>query len=98
VRAVAFSQTVTQAHDEAQARDAAFHILNLFDIPQGVVCGLAQDGQVHCDYTQWTSAVDLRNRRYYFHTYGDRQVRGVDVMALDCNAKEPKVVMRMEGQ
>lgn len=97
VRAVAFSQTVTQLKDEDQARDTAFHILNLFDIPVGVVCS-QQEGQIHCDYTQWTSAVDLRNKKYYFHTYGNRNVQMVDLMKQDLESNKPAVVMNMDGQ
>ena len=43
------------------------------------------------DTTQWTSASDLKNRRYYFHTYSDRTVRMIDLNELDLNAKETKL-------
>jgi len=95
VRAVFLSQCVTQLKDEEETRATAFHILGLFDIPVGVVC-MEQNGQMYCDYTQWTSAVDLRNKRYYFHTYADRTIRMVDLMKCNFDEKEPKIVMRMD--
>ena len=77
--------------DEVQARQTAFHILNLFNIPQGVV-RTPEDGQMWYDYTQWTSVSDLRNKRYFVHTYDNRQVRMIDLMNMDLNAKEPVII------
>ena len=40
----------------------AFHILNQFDIPKGAVREIA-GGHEHMEYTLWTGAADLTNRR-----------------------------------
>jgi penicillin V acylase-like amidase (Ntn superfamily) len=48
------------------------------------------NGKVFYDVTQWTSAVDLNQRCYYFHTQGNRAIRMVDLNKLDLNAKELK--------
>jgi len=91
VRATAFSQSVVQLKDEADARDTVFHVLDLFNIPIGVVREMA-DGEVHYDYIEWTSASDLMNKRYYFHTYNNRQIHQVDLMSMDLDAKEPVII------
>jgi len=94
VRAVAFSQSVKIGVHEGDALSAAFHLLNLFNIPIGVVRH-REKGKEFYDYTQWTSASDLRNKRYYFHTYESPQIQSVDLMNFDLDAHEP-VFISME--
>jgi len=91
VRAVAFSQSIPTADDETDAVAAAFHVLNLFDIPIGIVREKVQDALVF-DCTQWTSASDLKNKRFYMHTYHDRQVQAFNLMDMDLEASQ---VMRI---
>ncbi len=87
VRAVAYSQSAQIAKTEKEAIDTAFHILNLFDIPKGVI----KDGSTGAhvtDFTQWTSLSDTKNKRFYFHTYGNRQVNMIDLLKLNLTAKD----------
>ena len=78
VRAVAFSQSAIPSDTAEQAVLQAFHILNNFDIPYGAVRDM-QGGQMHAEYTTWTSASDLKNLRWYFKTYGDQSIHSVDL-------------------
>lgn len=94
VRAVAYSQSVIDIKNEEDARNNAFHILNLFDIPRGSVRQM-ENGQVAYDYTQWTSASDLRNKKYYYRTYEDQQIRGVDLMQLQIDGSQV-IIMPMK--
>lgn len=87
VRAAAFSATALQPETELDAIHTAFHILNLFDIPKGTVRDQEQ-GRISCEYTQWTSATDLKNKRYYFHTYASRIPAVIDLLRMDLDAKE----------
>lgn len=91
VRAVAFCLTVLTTKTEYETINAAFHLLNLFNIPIGVVRE-KENNHIHYDYTQWTSAIDLRNKRYYFHTYENRQLHIVDFMKMDLNAQAPLII------
>jgi choloylglycine hydrolase len=34
---------------------------------------------MHAESTTWTSASDLKNLRWYFKTYGDQSIHGVDL-------------------
>lgn len=96
VRAVAFSQTAQQGKTEQESIDTAFHILNLFDIPKGVIRDGGKDNYV-TDYTQWTSLSDTKNKRFYFHTYDNRQIKMVDLGKMDLNAREV-VILPMESK
>ena len=91
VRATIFMQTLVNIKTEGNALDAAFHILNLFDIPFGSVIE-KNNGTANYELTQWTTASDLKNRRYYWHTHENRQIQMVDLMRMDMNVKSPIVI------
>lgn len=82
VRAVAFTRSAVPVETALQGVRQAFHILNQFDIPKGAARE-GQGAQQTSDYTQWTTAADLKNMRYYFHTYENRKIRMVDLKAFD---------------
>jgi choloylglycine hydrolase len=91
VRAVAFSQSAIPVKTAREAVLQAFHILNQFDIPRGAVRDV-EHGQVHDEYTLWTSAADMANHRYYFHTFANRRIRMIDLAEVDLDAAEIKTV------
>jgi choloylglycine hydrolase len=88
VRAVAFSQNALPGKTALETVGEAFHVLDSFDIPKGVVRP-ADGNQADFEYTQWTSASDLKNRRYYFHTYDNRRVRAVDLTRFNLDSDRP---------
>ncbi len=91
VRAVALSQSAAPVDTGVQAVREAFHILNSFDIPRGAVRpDVAADQPYDC--TQWTSACDLQALTYYFHTYGNRRVRCVELAKFDANSPRPVTI------
>lgn len=94
VRAVAYSQAANAGKNADEARDVAFHILNLFDIPRGVItdADAAKSTQVFEDYTQWTVVSDLKNKRYYWHTYNNSQKYCVDLFTADVDASKLKIL------
>ncbi|MEG3438986.1 choloylglycine hydrolase family protein [Pannus brasiliensis CCIBt3594] len=87
VRAVAFSRSILPELLET-GRDAvlqAFHILNNFDIPKGVARE-PHGEKVEADYTIWTSVNDLKEKRFFFRTYNNSQIRVVNLMEAEINA------------
>ncbi len=98
VRAVAFSQSVFPSQTGHDAILEAFHILNQFDIPKGSTRDRQKDehGNIQADYTLWTSASDLKAKRYYFRTYENSQIRMVDLMKMNLDAHDI-VKMSMAG-
>jgi choloylglycine hydrolase len=97
VRAVAFSQSAIQSDTASQAVLQAFHILNNFDIPYGAVRD-TQGGQVHAEFTTWTSASDLKNLRWYFRTFGDQSIRSVDLAKAMAAAKGQIKQIKMDSK
>ena len=69
--------------------------MNQFDIPKGSVRD-NDTGKIVSDSTQWTSAADLKNRRYFFHTYNDRSVRMIDLNELDLNTQNIKSIKDLQ--
>ena len=96
VRAALFQTGVDKGATSEDEVFQAFHILNNFDIPKGSIRETDADGQVHQDYTQWTTASDLENQRFYFRTYDSSSIRYVDLTAQDLDAADVKTI-KMEG-
>ncbi len=98
VRAVAFSQSVFKPKTGEDAIIEAFHVLNQFDIPKGAAREHEKDehGNILADYTIWTSASDLKAKRFYFRTYDSSQIRMVDLMKMNLDAKD-SVTISMKG-
>ncbi len=94
VRAAAFSQSLYPSDTGYAAVLQAFHLLNNFDIPHGAARTLERDakGNPMADYTLWTSANDLKAKRFYFRTFENSQIRMVDLMSMDLNAKDIKSI------
>jgi choloylglycine hydrolase len=90
VRASIYSAAVLPSGTGNEAVQQAFHILNQFDIPKGVARDHEKDehGNIIADYTIWTSANDLKTRRFFIRTYDNSQIRSIDLMTQDLNAKQ----------
>lgn len=73
VRAALFTQSMPTAENRAEAIKQTFHILNLFNIPVGIVAD-ATAQKTHYDYTQWTTAADLADATYYWNTYENSSI------------------------
>jgi choloylglycine hydrolase len=87
VRAVAFSSTALPSPTAQDAVLTAFHLLNNFDIPKGSVRSI-DNGKVATEYTEWTSASDMTHRRFYVRTFQDSNIRMVDLMRSNLDAKD----------
>jgi choloylglycine hydrolase len=98
VRAVAFSQSVLPSKTGEEAILEAFHVLNQFDIPKGAARDEQKDehGNVVADYTIWTSANDLKAKRFYFRTYENSQIRMIDLMKMNLDTRDI-VTISMKG-
>lgn len=77
VRAAMFSQNATPNKTAEDAVFATFHILNQFDLPKGSI--VYDNPSLPPEVTQWTSANDLENLRYYVRTRQDQALRMVDL-------------------
>lgn len=91
VRATFLSQSIEQPETADAARDALFHLLNLFDIPKGAIREQSEE-TTYFERTQWTSVADLANFRYYWHTYENRQKYGIDFSSIENNGSKPIII------
>jgi len=79
VRMVYFTQGAATSPNAEQAAFNLFHILNNFDIPYGVTQPPKGTSETNADFTTWTSVADLRNLTYSWRTYGDPQIKTLNL-------------------
>ena len=92
LRATALAFASAPVATAPEGANLAFHILNAVDIPIGAVAEKvpAKDGgkpTLIYEQTQWVTVYDLKNRVAYFRTYGNLNIRKVDIGKIDFNAK-----------
>ena len=61
---------------------SCFHLLNNFDIPIGIEHPEGECPDIP-SATQWTSAIDLTNRRVYYKTAYNNTIRCIDLAGID---------------
>jgi choloylglycine hydrolase len=93
LRATALTYSAPPAATALDGANLAFHILNAVDIPIGAVAeksGPMKDGKQPLAYeqTQWVTVYDLKNKMAYFRTYGNLNIRKVELskVRFDGNA------------
>ena len=97
IRALFMSVNSAKCTSADEAVFRAFHILNNFDIPEGTVIEKFNNKWVP-ETTQWTSATDFINLRFYFHLHDNRQVRMIDLKELNFNSTKLKVYQLPEKE
>lgn len=86
VRAAALRNSVRPLENGYKASMEAFRILNNFDIPSGAVMTkeeLPKDSTLGS--TQWTTAMDTKNLKYYYKTMFNSRIRAIDFSTIDFN-------------
>ena len=98
VRAAAFTASVRPLPTAEDAVFEAFRLLDNFNIPVGATAAPNQIAQDIESATQITTASDLKNRVLYFHTMSDRQIRRLDLKAIDFSAKDLRIIYEGAGR
>lgn len=83
VRAAFYVHTAADAATSTDAVFEAFQILNNFDIPIGTEFSNREEIPNMMSATQWTSAIDLKNTKFYYRTEWDSRVRCIDLKKID---------------
>jgi choloylglycine hydrolase len=78
VRMVALTQAALPVKGAAPGLNLAMTIINNMDIPKGAVLDQGEKGMMY-DVTQWAVAADLAAKKYYFHSYSNKNWRYVDL-------------------
>ncbi len=93
VRMVFFSQSLAQQPDSPSAVSAIFHLLNNFDIPFGAARPPAGTAEGDADFTTWAAVSDTKEGKYYWRTFGDQNIRHIDLSkALAATGKAPSKI------
>jgi choloylglycine hydrolase len=92
VRAAAFTASCRPLETSVDAVFESFRILDNFNIPLG-----AQVPKDHLptdivSATQVTSSSDLKNKVYYYHTMWNRQIRKIDLGAIDFATVKEQII------
>lgn len=86
VRSALYSQWALVQKTAAEAVQLGFHILNTFDIFEGIVRNPQKDPSDNApeyETTQWVIAHDKSNLQVYFRDYGSLQIQMVDLKKID---------------
>lgn len=88
IMAVASAHLAIQPKNAAEALTQAQHIMNRVDIPRGMVRDYSKStkGTVAGDYTLWTVFRDHANLVYYWKTYDQPNLQGIDLTKVDFDA------------
>jgi len=81
IRAFAYTHSSLPFEDVDAAVNQASRILNNFDYPKGFE-RIGTPNEYSLGYTQWSTIGDIKNRRYYWWTEWNRQMRMVDLSRL----------------
>lgn len=82
VRVAFYRATAPQLATASETVFQCFHILNNFDIPIGIEHPKGKAPDIP-SATQWTTAVDLTNRRIYYKTAYNNTIRCIDLKPID---------------
>jgi choloylglycine hydrolase len=97
VRAVAFSKTARKTEGGYDTVRESFRILDNFNVPaaaaEGTDHGATADDKL-VSATQFTTAADMKNRVFYYHTQFSRRVRMVDLKKIDFGNIGDKIISR----
>ena len=85
IRAFFYTQTSVPLEDVNAAVNQASRILDNFDYPKGFERTGTPD-KYALGYTQWSTIGDIKNKRYYWWTEWNRQMRMVDLDKLNFGA------------
>jgi len=86
VRMVALVHSSLPVTGAEEGLNLAMTIINNIDIPIGSVRDMSGKEPVY-DQTQWAVVADLAGKRFYFHTYANKDWRMIDVTKALANAK-----------
>lgn len=99
LRAFFFSQYAQQYARQVPKVDAAWNMINMFDIPPGsamvdteeqTAAKLKAGQDPEYDYTTHTAVADTQNLIYYFRPYGSVNISRVDMKTQDLDGKDIK--------
>ena len=93
VRAALFSRWAQMQKCGIDAVKMGFHILNTFDVFDGIIRTQTKSGVQSSDITQWIIVHDRTNLKTYFRDYDTQRIQMVDFANLDFNKRGMRVIV-----
>jgi choloylglycine hydrolase len=98
VRMAFFLQNAQPQESSDQAVATMFHFLNTFDIPPGSAMPPAGVAEKYPDFTTWTTVADLAKKQYHWKTFGNQNIRVIDLAQALAAAGDKMVTVEMGPQ
>lgn len=98
LRMVFYTQNVPPLPNSDAAVSTLFHVLNNFDIPFGSSEPPPGTAETDPEITTWTSVSDLRKLQFHWKTYGQQNVRVVDLREALTEAGDKMLTREMGPQ
>ncbi|MDK9764703.1 choloylglycine hydrolase family protein [Vibrio sp. D420a] len=95
VRAVAFSQNARPTETSSETVYELFRILDGFNLGAGAAEGSGlgnADTESLRSATLWTTASDMQNKVFYYHTQHNRRVRSISLASIDFSTMGPSIL------
>lgn len=92
IRAAAFTASCRPLATSTDAVYESFRILDNFNIPLGAQVPREKLPDDIVSATQITTSSDLKNKVFYYHTMWNRQVRKIDLQAIDFSKVNEQVI------
>ncbi len=92
VRAIAFTASVRPLAKAEDAVFESFRLLDNFNISVGVTGGSKAIATDISSATQITTASDMTNRVFYFHTMDNRQIQKLDLKKIDFSKVQKQTI------
>jgi len=92
VRAAAFTASCRPLATSTEAVFESFRILDNFNIPLGAQVPFEKLPNDIVSATQVTTSSDLKNKVFYYHTMWNRQVRKIDLKAIDFSMVKEQII------
>ncbi|MCB0939414.1 MAG: linear amide C-N hydrolase [Mycobacterium sp.] len=83
IRASLYQRDAYAAATGADAVWTAWHVMNNFDVPRGIMRTVTDTGVESTEYTLWTSVADTKNLKYYFRVYENPAIYELDLSGQD---------------
>ena len=98
VRMAFYLQNALSQDTSSEAVGTMFHFLNNFDIPPGAAMPPAGTSEKFPDYTSWTAVSDLAKKQYHWKTFGNQNIRVIDLAQALQAAGDKMVTVEMGPQ
>lgn len=89
IRAALFRNWALPPQNSEQAVLQAIHLINPFFIPQGISAAMSEAAPMY-ELTQWETFADLTNKKYYYRTYNNQNIRVVNLNKINFDAQTIK--------